>query len=260
MQHFAVLGNPIQHSKSPLIHRLFAEQTGVKLLYTAINVAPQQFETMVVNFTGGGLNITQPFKQQAYHLVHALSPRAQAAQAVNTIKFNNDGTRFGDNTDGIGLVKDLTVNKKIQLTGKRILIIGAGGAARGIVAPLLNEHPASLMIANHNHLKAMALVSTFTNAILQACPFAELRHHHFDIIINAANLVTVPSIGLGGNVYCYDLAYGQGETPFISWAKTNQVSYCDGLGMLIEQAAEAFFVWHKIYPDTRLVFHKMLYT
>ena len=261
MQYFAVLGNPVHHSKSPLIHHLFAEQAGINLSYTAINVEPQQFATTVLKFPGSGLNITQPFKQQAYHLVHELSERARTAQAINTIKFNADGSSFGDNTDGAGLVTDLITNKKLTLADKHILIIGAGGAARGIVAPLLTERPARLVIANHHHDRAMGLVKAYAGAgVLSAIPFPKLNHHQFDLIINAANLTSIPDVGLSPEVYCYDLAYGQGETPFLNWAKTTRSAYSDGLGMLIEQAAEAFYVWHKIYPNTRLIFENLLST
>ncbi|MES2216822.1 MAG: shikimate dehydrogenase [Pseudomonadota bacterium] len=248
MPHFAVIGNPAHHSKSPLIHQLFAEQTGIALTYTTLEVENADFKQTVLNFPGQGLNVTQPYKQQACHLVDKLSDRAQRAQAINTIKYNVDGSRYGDNTDGAGLIKDLTINKQLILKDKQILILGAGGAARGIIQSLLNESPANLIIANRTYAKAVALAHQFNEPI--ACPLADLANHPVDLVINAANLTAVPPINLIAKSCCYDLSYGQ-ATPFLQWAKQQGINHWDGIGMLVEQAAAAFFVWHNIYPDTK---------
>jgi shikimate dehydrogenase len=251
MQHFAVIGNPAHHSKSPLIHQLFAKQTGIALTYTTLETDAADFAATVLNFTGQGLNITKPFKHQAFGLADELSLRALRAQAINTIKFHPSGYRYGDNTDGAGLVKDLTKNKQLTLKGKNILVLGAGGAARGIIEPLLNQKPASLIISNRSYVKAADLAHWFSQyAPVFASPLESVADYSVDLIINAANLTTMPEINFSEHCCCYDLAYGAMASALMPWALRNGLRYWDGLGMLVEQAAEAFFVWHNIYPET----------
>ncbi len=278
--HYAVLGNPISHSKSPLIHSLFAQQTGQQLTYDRILVAPDDFIRVVTDFKlskGKGLNITAPFKGDAFTLSDHLSERANQARAVNTLLFREDGSSYGDNTDGAGLVTDLLQNLKWLIKGQRLLILGAGGATRGILAPLLAETPASLVIANRTIEKADDLVKAFAGMgpIIKSCAYTELTGQHFDLIINATTAHTqqeVPPLPstcldagsiaqqetttLSATTYarCYDLAYSDILTPFLTWAKKQGVTQtADGLGMLVEQAGEAFYVWRGIRPLTRPV-------
>jgi shikimate dehydrogenase len=262
MHHYAVLGNPISHSKSPLIHRLFAEQTNQSLTYNAILVEPGNLAPTLNHFQsqqGHGINITHPFKQEATQLVNKLSDRATQANAINTIIFNEDGTRWGDNTDGIGLIRDLVNHHRVTISDRRILILGAGGAARGIIGAILAESPAQLMIANRTESKAIALADTFQTKLITASPFSSLKHHTFDIVINATSAslhhasFELPNSLINENSYCYDLAYGKGLTPFLTWAKQQGATYHDGIGMLIEQAAESFFLWRKVRPDTQKI-------
>jgi shikimate dehydrogenase len=251
MQHFAVIGNPISHSKSPLIHQLFSAQTGIALSYTTIEVQSEDLAKTILNFPGQGLNVTMPFKQQAFYLMDECSSRALSAQAINTIKYLPDGSRYGDNTDGVGLINDLTLNKQITLTNKHILLLGAGGAARGLIVPLLNEQPARLIIANRTFEKAIELAGRYNDTVI-ACPLAELKNFSADLVINAANVTTMPDITLNSGSSCYDLAYGR-NTPFLQWAAQHATQSWDGLGMLIEQAAAAFYVWHGIYPLINII-------
>jgi shikimate dehydrogenase len=261
---YAVFGNPITHSLSPLIHSLFAKQTQQQLTYTAVHVEQNKLAKTLDDFQtqrGKGINITSPFKRDAFLLVNASSQRAQTAQAINTILFNENGQRFGDNTDGVGLVKDLACNHALQLNGKRVLILGAGGATQGILAPLLNENPTEIIITNRTMDKAHELANQFAHfGLIQARALSELINHSFDLIINAT------SIGLQGkclslpdtllkNTFCYDLAYGQAAMPFLQEAKKQGAyTYCDGLGMLVEQAAESFYLWRGVKPDTQSVY------
>lgn len=256
---FAVMGNPVAHSKSPRIHLAFAEQFGIKLQYDAVQVDPGGFAQAVGNFHaegGKGLNVTVPFKLDAFRLADRLSERARRAGAVNTLKFEKDGV-FGDNTDGAGLVQDLKENLRTPISGKRVLIAGAGGAVRGVLGPILAEEPAAVVIANRTVSKARELVEAFagTNA-LTACGFDAIAGS-FDIVINgtSASLAdAVPPLPPGvfaPGALAYDMMYGDDPTAFVRWAARNgATSVADGLGMLVEQAAESFFVWHGKRPKT----------
>lgn len=227
VEDYAVMGNPITHSKSPSIHTLFAEQTQQSILYTAMHVDTGGFNQAVGNFvaTGGkGLNITVPFKQEAWALVTNRSERAERAGAINTIKIENDQL-FGDNTDGVGLVNDLTINNGIELKNKNILLMGAGGAARGVLIPLLKQNPASLFIVNRTPDKAKDLaVDFFDVGNVQGGGYEHLPDQKFDVVINATaaslqgELPPLPDTLLNDNASCYDMMYGAKPTPFMLWA------------------------------------------
>ncbi len=261
---YGVMGNPIEHSKSPRIHRLFAAQTGRSIVYDAILVAPGRFADAVNDFiqhAGKGLNVTVPFKQDAWRIARRLSERAQRAGAVNTLTLAADGALTGDNTDGTGLVRDLTGNLGQTLAAKQVLVLGAGGAARGILAPLLEQHPARLVIANRTVERAQELAVQFADlGDLQGCGFADLAGKRFDIVINAtaaglqAQVPELPDGIMDADSCCYDLMYASEPTAFVRYAQQLGVrSAFDGLGMLVEQAAESFLVWHGIRPDTEPV-------
>lgn len=256
---YGVMGNPITHSKSPQIHGMFAQQTGQRLEYEAIHVDLGGFEQAVGNFDasgGKGLNITVPFKQEAYALVDERSERAERAGAVNTIKFENNRL-YGDNTDGVGLVNDLAQNNQITLQDKRILLMGAGGAARGVLAPLLACKPGLIVIANRTPDKAVALAQGFTDlGKVSGCGYSELGERQFDIVINATaaslqgELPPLPDTILANDAVCYDMMYGK-TTPFMQWAGEHGAQQVlDGLGMLVEQAAESFYLWRGVRPNT----------
>ena len=264
---YAVMGNPISHSKSPSIHSLFAEQTQQSILYTAMHVDTGGFNQAVGNFaaTGGkGLNITVPFKQEAWALVSERSERAERAGAVNTIKIENDQL-FGDNTDGIGLVNDLTINHGIELKDKNILLMGAGGAARGVLIPLLKEKPSLLFIANRTPDKAKDLAVDFSDAgNIEGGGYEHIPEIKFDVVINATaaslqgDLPPLPDSLLNENASCYDMMYGAKATPFMQWAiQHNAKKVLDGLGMLVEQAAESFYIWRDVKPETKPVIEKL---
>jgi shikimate dehydrogenase len=264
MDRYAVIGNPIAHSKSPLIHAAFARQTGQNLSYEALLAPVDGFAAVVEDFrrTGGlGMNVTVPFKLEAHALAGEHSGRARAAGAVNTLAFRPDGTVFGDNTDGAGLVRDLSVNLACPLAGRKVLLLGAGGAARGAILPLLGQGPARLVIANRTAAKAEDLMRQFAAAAdgceLGASGFADLAGQAFDVVINAT------SASLGGEapplphgIYApgalaYDMMYGKGDTPFLAAARLDGAAHlADGLGMLVEQAAESFLLWRGLRPDT----------
>ncbi|MDX1250891.1 MAG: shikimate dehydrogenase [Gammaproteobacteria bacterium] len=262
--HYAVMGNPVAHSKSPQIHTLFARQTGQDLVYTAILVELGHFAEAVAGFAaagGKGLNITVPFKREAWELVDERSPRAARAGAVNTILFRPEGGRYGDNTDGIGLVRDLRDNHGIRIQGRRVLLLGAGGAVRGVAGPLLEERPAQLVIANRTADKAVELAKELTDlGKVAGCGYQDLDAERFDLIINgtAASLKgempPLPATVLAAGGCCYDMMYGAQPTPFMRWAIEHGAQQAlDGLGMLVEQAAEAFFLWRGVHPQTRPV-------
>lgn len=264
---YAVMGNPISHSKSPSIHTLFAEQTQQSVLYTAIQVDLGGFKQAVGNFvaTGGkGLNITVPFKQEAWELVSSRSERAERAGAVNTIKIENDRL-FGDNTDGVGLVNDLTLNHGIELKNKNILLMGAGGAARGVLIPLLKQNPSSLFIANRSPDRAKDLALDFSDAgEVQGGGYDAIAELKFDVVINATaaslqgELPPLPDALLNDNASCYDMMYSAKPTPFMLWAtEHNAEKVLDGLGMLVEQAAESFYIWRNVKPETKNVIEKL---
>jgi len=255
MKNFAVLGNPIAHSLSPQIHHAFAEQCEIKLRYDKICIETEgeRFETFVRDFFkqgGAGLNITLPFKQRAFQLADQLTERAQLAGAVNTLIPISPTKILGDNTDGAGLIQDLIENQQQTLVGKSILILGSGGATRGILPALLAENPANITIAR----RGSALCLPLEWATTRDCPYEDLQNS-FDLIINATPLSLsnqLPSITpaiLRANSFCYDLVYDKtGETAFTRWAKERGIMNCDGLGMLIGQASEAFYQWHHVRP------------
>ena len=265
---YAVMGNPIAHSQSPFIHEQFAKQTQQNLQYLKILVSLDSFSDTVTIFQregGKGLNITLPFKQDAFKIVTQLSDRAQLAEAVNTIIFENDGKLIGDNTDGVGLLRDLTENISYNLQNKKILILGAGGAVQGILAPLLSEHPEYIVVANRTVEKAKQLATKFTSiGNVQACGFSDLISQSFDLIINGtsaslkAELPPLPTNLLNNNACCYDLAYALKPTLFMQWAEQQGAKQCyDGTGMLVEQAAESFYLWREIRPETKNVIKQL---
>jgi shikimate dehydrogenase len=260
MDRYVVMGNPIGHSKSPLIHRLFAEQTGQALDYTTLLAPLEDFAACAREFfrEGRGANVTVPFKEDAFRLADSLTERAQRAGAVNTLSKQADGRLLGDNTDGAGLVRDLTVNAGFSLEGKRILLLGAGGAVRGALEPLLAEAPSSLIIANRTVEKAELLAELFADlGPVSASGFDWLREP-VDLIINATSASLsgdVPPIAGSliepGKTFCYDMMYGKEPTSFCRWAEEHGAAVVmDGLGMLAEQAGEAFFLWRGVRPDT----------
>lgn len=259
---YAVFGNPIAHSKSPEIHTRFAAQTGQALTYERLLAPLDGFAAGVRDFIaqgGKGANVTVPFKLEAYALADELSERARAAGAVNTLHFDGGKIR-GDNTDGIGLVTDIVTNAGLALAGKRILLLGAGGAARGVVLPLLLQKPGALVIANRTAARAEELARQFgAHGLVHACGFSQLQGD-FDVIINAtsASLADdVPPLApdlLHADVLAYDMVYGKEPTAFMRFAAGHGAAVRDGLGMLVEQAAESFSIWRGVRPDTAPVF------
>ena len=261
---YAVVGNPIGHSKSPLIHAEFARQTGQDIAYTAILAPLDGFAAVAKQFQaegGKGLNVTVPFKQEAWKLATRLTDRAQSAEAVNTLKFEVDGTILGDNTDGAGLTRDISENQGISFEGKRLLLMGAGGAARGVLLPLLLQKPAQLVIANRTPEKAVELVRHFAPyGQVEGGDYGRLAGRQFDIVINATSsslsdqLPPLPLDVFAPGALAYDMMYGKGLTPFLQFARSNGAAHlADGLGMLVEQAAESFFLWRGVRPQTRPV-------
>jgi shikimate dehydrogenase len=258
---YAVMGNPIAHSLSPAIHAEFARQTAQRLTYSAIQVDEGGFEQAAGNFRaagGKGLNVTVPFKRVAWAWVDRRSARAEQAGAVNTIAFK-DGAAYGDNTDGAGLVRDITVNLRAAISGRRVLIAGAGGAVRGVLEPILEQHPRELVIANRTVDSAIELAALFSNTTLEVtgCSFEALAGRKFDLVINgtAASLqgrdLPLPPSILTPDCLCYDMMYAAESTPFLRWAKIQGAAQTvDGLGMLVEQAAESFQLWRGVRPDT----------
>lgn len=260
---YVVIGNPVAHSKSPAIHAQFAAQTGESIAYERLAAPLDDFAACVQHFmqSGGcGANVTVPFKLEAFALATQLTPRAQAAGAVNTLSFE-DGRIVGDNTDGVGLVRDIVYNAGVVLEGRRILLLGAGGAARGVVMPLLAGRPQQLVVANRTFARAQELVQSFPAAasVLKAAAFDDLSGQ-FDVIINAtsaslsADLPAVPATLFGPQVFVYDMMYAATPTVFMQWAAQHGACVRDGLGMLVEQAAESFFVWRGARPDTAPVY------
>ncbi len=264
---YAVMGNPINHSKSPQIHTQFAEQTKQDLVYSAMLVPVDGFNSAVRDFfkgSGRGLNITVPFKEDAFAYVDQLSERAQTAKAVNTLIRQADGTVLGDNTDGAGIVRDLTVNLKVTLKGRRVLILGAGGAVRGVLKPVLDEQPTEVVIANRTFEKAQALADDFAQfGSVSAQRFEDLSDS-FDVIINGTSaslqgdLPPISAQVIGPHTQVYDMMYGKEPTPFMQWAKEHGAAAAfDGLGMLVEQAAESFFLWRGVRPDSVAVLNTL---
>lgn len=268
---YGVMGYPVSHSRSPVIHRLFALQTQQNLQYELLQVSPEKLETAVRQFqrTGGkGLNITVPHKSEVVKLVDQLSERAATAGAVNTLSFRG-GEVLGDNTDGIGLLRDLAVNLGIAIEGANILILGAGGATRGIVGPLLEMQPESLRIANRTLGKAQILADHFARSgPVTACRFNVVPvSKPYDLIINATSAglqgdtPPYPAAAISESTFCYDLSYGLSPTPFSIWAREcGAAQSVMGWGMLVEQAAESFNIWRGIRPETGPVLKQMKIT
>ncbi len=270
MDQYAVIGNPISHSKSPLIHTIFAKQCNQELEYRAIESPLDGFEKTVRGFfakdsglrvqgRGKGLNVTVPFKEQAWALCDLLSERAKLAGAVNTLFLNDDDQLCGENTDGVGLVRDLK-NRDVALKGKKILIIGAGGAVRGVLQPILNEVPAAVVVCNRTKSKADKLVAIFSGiGNVNSLGFDQISET-FDVVINGTSASLGGELpGIRPNIFCsstvvYDMMYAKQETVFNTWARKNGANAIyDGLGMLVEQAAEAFYIWRGIRPKTEEV-------
>lgn len=260
---YAVIGNPIEHSKSPLIHAAFAAQTGQDMEYTRILGDVEDFEGDVHDFIAGGglgLNVTVPFKERAFRLATEHSPRAESAGAVNTLSVSADGL-FGDNTDGVGLVRDLGCNQLFGLRGAQVLLLGAGGAARGVLRPLLEEHIGQLVIANRTADKARTLAARSADlGNVFGCGLDELGGRRFDLIINATaaglkgEIPEIPAKCLAPGGWTYDLMYANEPTAFVRWGRDQGAGKAlDGLGMLVEQAAESFYLWRGVRPDTGVV-------
>ena len=261
---YAVFGHPINHSKSPRIHQLFAEQTQQQLSYEAQDVPAESFETAVQQFLeqgGKGLNCTVPLKERAWKRAEHLSKRAQFSKAVNTLILQEDGSLLGDNTDGIGLVADLINNHSMTLVDSRILILGAGGASRGIIEPLMQQSPKKIVIANRTVEKAMTLSYDFAQlGDIKGCSYEDIKNQQFDLILNATSASLtgeLPPLGqniLAENGCCYDLAYANKPTAFVLWGREQKAKKSlDGLGMLVEQAAEAFYCWRGVRPETTAI-------
>lgn len=265
---YGVMGYPVSHSRSPVIHRLFAIQTGQELQYELLQVAPEKLETAVRQFqrTGGkGLNITVPHKSAVVKLCDQVSERAATAGAVNTLSFR-EGEIRGDNTDGIGLLRDLAINQGLAIEGARILVLGAGGATRGIVGPLLEMQPSLLRIANRTIDKAENIAEDFSHVgPVSACRFDLVPvTEGYDLVINATSAGVkgeappYPAAAISPETFCYDLSYGLTPTPFSEWArKQGAAKSVMGWGMLVEQAAESFHIWRGVRPDTALVLKQM---
>ena len=265
MDKYAVIGHPVAHSRSPQIHEAFARATGQQLTYERLLAPLDGFRATVDAFArsgGKGLNVTVPFKLQAFALAADHSPRAKLSGAVNTLKRTGDGW-YGDNTDGPGLVRDITQNLGVAMAGRDILVLGAGGASRGIMSSVLAERPRSLTVSNRTFAKAVVIAELFApHGVIAAVPTDALAGRSFDIVINATSAGLSdkapppwsPSIVASG-AFAYDMIYGDAPTAFLTWAQAHGAARtADGLGMLIEQAAESFFIWRGVRPDTASAF------
>ncbi|MCP4335228.1 MAG: shikimate dehydrogenase [Gammaproteobacteria bacterium] len=262
MDRYAVVGNPVAHSLSPRIHSEFARQTAQQLSYEAIELTSNGFTAGISELQQQGfrgLNVTVPFKREAWELSHSLSDRAEIAGAVNTLSLQADGSIHGDNTDGVGLVRDLVDNLKIKIPGQNVLLLGAGGAVRGVLEPLLALSPAQLTIANRNLDRATSLAGDFTSfGKIEVLAYTQLSHESYDLIINATaaglsqQLPPIPASLLDPAGVCYDMMYDINKpTHFVEWSTSRGVNRSfDGLGMLVEQAAEAFSLWRGVRPQT----------
>ncbi len=267
IDHYAVFGNPISHSLSPKIHSLFAEQCNQSIDYQATLVEEGKFDEAAYHFFqqgGKGFNITVPFKEDAYKYADQLTERAKLAGAVNTLSYDGEKC-LGDNTDGIGLVNDLTKNHQVDLNGKSILILGAGGAVRGVLGPLLEQQPKSITICNRTVSKAQALADLFNdeNKVV-AQNYDALVNQTFDVVINGTSsslhkeLLPLPETIFNGHATSYDMMYSKETTVFQEWSLQHGAEKAlDGLGMLVEQAAEAFFIWRGFRPDTHYIINDL---
>jgi shikimate dehydrogenase len=255
---YAVIGNPIAQSKSPLIHTEFARGVNHDISYERILAPLDKFHGTIDEFRqrgARGANVTMPFKFEAYEYATKLTDRAKASGAANTLRF--DGKEiFGDNTDGVGLTRDITENLGVPITGARVLLLGAGGAAYGVFGALLEQHPSTLAIANRTYEKAAKLAAKYSGSVARAITFADLPSQQFDIIINATaaslsdELPLISPSNFAPNSLAYDMMYGKGDTAFLQLAKRADARAVDGVGMLAEQAAEAFFVWRGVRVKT----------
>jgi shikimate dehydrogenase len=265
---YAVFGNPIKHSKSPLIHAMFAQQCSQDMLYRAVRVELDGFAQAASNFFSGGgagLNVTVPFKREAFDFADRLSERASRAGAVNTLTRAQDGLIEGDNTDGIGLVRDLIANLGWTVHGLRVLVVGAGGAARGVLEPLLREHPQELLVVNRTGARAAQLAMEFADlGPLEGGAYDLIGARQFELVINATSaglsgaMLELPGSLLTERSCCYDMVYGAEPTPFMRWSAHHAAwAVADGLGMLVEQAAESFYIWRKERPETRPVIDEL---
>lgn len=265
---YAVFGNPIKHSKSPAIHAAFAEQCDQHIQYRAVRVELGDFQRAAGSFFAGGghgLNVTLPFKQDAFAFANTLTDRARRAGAVNTLTACDDGSIAGDTTDGIGLVRDMVANLGWQLQGRRIALLGAGGAVRGVLEPLLRERPTSVVIVNRTAARAAELAALFTDlGTVQGGGYELLEALEVDLLINATSaglqgeMPPLPDTLLTVRSCCYDMLYGSEPTLFMRWAAQNAAwAVADGLGMLVEQAAESFYRWRQVRPATQPVIHQM---
>jgi shikimate dehydrogenase len=261
---YGVVGHPVAHSWSPFIHGLFARETGQNLTYRMYDFTPEEFAERVREFFtlgGRGLNITVPHKIAAVGLASELTPRASHAGAVNTLAMQKDGTLLGDNTDGAGLVRDLCDNLGLVIIRRRILIVGAGGATRGVIAPLLALEPAEVVIANRTPERARDLAATFARlGTVRGMGINDVSGDPYDLVINAtsaslsADLPPMSNTVVGPETVCYDMAYGKTETPFLQWSLRRDCARAvQGWGMLVEQAAESFRVWRGLKPATATV-------
>ena len=260
---YAVFGNPVTHSRSPQIHAEFAAATSQNLSYEKQLVAIDGFEVAADEFfaSGGkGLNITLPFKQEAYSYAARLTSRARRAGAVNTLTMQADGTVIGDTTDGAGMVADMVQNLGWQIRAKRVLVLGAGGAVRGILAPLMAEQPQHVVIANRTLEKALQLSKGFSElGYILGCGFDMLPGQEFDLVINgtsaslAGGMPPLPDDLIPSGSACYDMMYAAEPTPFMKWGQRLGADTADGLGMLVEQAAESFYIWRQVKPQTATV-------
>ena len=265
---YAVFGNPIKQSKSPAIHAMFAEQCSQSILYRAVKVELDGFVRAATHFFnegGSGLNVTVPFKQEAFAFAHQLSARASRAGAVNVLTRTTDGAIHGENTDGVGLIRDLIANLGWTVQGARVLLVGAGGAARGVLEPLLRERPQELLIVNRTGARATQLAGEFADlGPLEGGAFDLIAARQFDLVINATSaglsgaVPELPGTLLTERSCCYDMVYGAEPTPFMRWSAHHAAwAVADGLGMLVEQAAESFYIWRNRRPVTALVINQL---
>ncbi len=257
MDKYLVVGNPIAQSKSPVIHGLFAQETQQNMMYSKELIAVDDFKGAIENFISSGvkgINVTAPFKEQAFELCDELSEFAAKAGAVNTLIFK-EGAIYGDNTDGVGLVNDF-INHNVELSGKSIVLLGAGGASKGVVSAMLAEQPAKLTIANRSVEKAQSIAELYPDQV-SACRLEELADIQADIVINATSAgLNGQSLNIPSNIFheqmiCYDMTYGKALTPFLTFAKNSgSKQLIDGLGMLVGQAAQSFYIWRGVKPST----------